>query len=111
MRVFQPEGLNIQPVDGLINDVTVIGEIEPQAYVRDYFVGDGLTLKFYLSQTPFAKSSQTFFDEEYPGPGLDATRWKSSDPAGAVSVSGGNLQIAGGHGSGRRNDGTVRGED
>ena len=37
----------------LVNDVTVIGLDEPQAYVRDYFVGDGLSLRFYLSQTPF----------------------------------------------------------
>jgi hypothetical protein len=96
---FWPEGLISQPADGLINDVTVIGEIEPQAYVKDYFVGDGLTLKFYLSQTPFTKTSQILFDEEYPGPRLDATRWVASDPAGAVSVSGGNLQIAGGTGA------------
>jgi hypothetical protein len=73
--------------------------MEPQAYVKDYFVGDGLTLKFYLSQTPFTKTSQTLLNEEYPGPGLDATRWVASDPAGAVSVSGGSLQIAGGTGA------------
>ena len=95
---FSPEGLVTQPVDGLINDVTVIGEVEPQAYVKDYFVGDGLTLKFYLSQTPFTKSSQTVLDEEYAGSGLDATRWVVNDPAGAISVSNGNLQIAGGTG-------------
>ena len=29
------------------------------------FAGDGLTLKFYLSQTPFTKTNTTLFDEEY----------------------------------------------
>jgi hypothetical protein len=95
---FAPEGLKLQPADGLINDVTVVGNIEPQDYVTDYFVGDGLTLKFYLSQTPFTSSSQTVVDEEYLDPGLDATRWALVDPAGAVSVTGGKLQIAGGTG-------------
>ncbi len=96
---FYPEGLKLQPRDGLINDVTVMGEIEPQAYVKDYFVGDGLTLKFYLSQTPFTKSSRVLFDEEYSGTGLNPTRWVKTDPEAAVSLSSGNLQIAGGNGT------------
>jgi len=100
---FSPEGLILQPVDGLINDVTVIGDIEPQAYVKDYFVGDGLTLRFYLSQTPFTKSSKTLFDEEYTASAPDPTLWNVTDPASAVSVSGGRLQIAGGTGA----DGTT----
>jgi len=54
---FNPEGLRLQPVAAVINDATVTGETEPQAYVKDYFVGDGLTTRFYLSQTPFIKGS------------------------------------------------------
>jgi len=96
---FWPEGLTLDPVDALINDVTVVGEIEPEAYVTDYFVGDGLTLRFYLSQTPFTKTSTTVFDEEYLGTALDATRWSVVDPGSAVLVSGGKLQIAGGTGA------------
>jgi hypothetical protein len=95
---FCPEGLKLQPVDGLINDVTVIGQSEPQAYVKDYFIGDGITLKFYLSQPPFTKASKTVFDEEYINSSLDPTRWNLTDPAHVISVSGGKLQIAGGTG-------------
>jgi hypothetical protein len=95
---FYPEGLKLQPVNALINDVTVIGQNEPQAYVSDYFVGDGLTLKFYLSHTPFTKTSKTLFDEEYTSPALDPTLWNLTDPAHVVSLSGGLLQIAGGTG-------------
>jgi hypothetical protein len=95
---FCPEGLTLQPVNGLINDVTIIGQSEPQAYVRDYFVGDGLTLKFYLSQTPFTKKSVTLFDEEYTISPLDPALWSVTDPSNSVSVSGGELQIAGGTG-------------
>jgi len=96
---FSPEGLKLQPVQGLVNDLTVIGQIEPQAYVKDYFIGDGITLRFYLSQAPFNKSSKILFDEEYSEPVLDPTRWKVTDPAAAVSVNAGQLQISGGTGA------------
>ncbi|HZR57137.1 MAG TPA: hypothetical protein VFA74_09720 [Terriglobales bacterium] len=96
---FSPEGLQLQLGNTVINDLTVIGEMEPQAYVRDYFVGDGLTTRFYLSQKPFTKSNQTFVDEEYSGSALDLRRWTATDPANAVSVANGKLQIAGGTGS------------
>src|SRR5271165_1464816 len=96
---FCPEGLKLQGVNALINDVTVIGQSEPQAYVTDYFVGDGLTLKFYLSQTPFTKKNTTLFDEEYTISPLDPALWSVTDPANVVSVSGGELQIAGGTGA------------
>jgi len=95
---FCPDGLKLQPVNGLINDVTVIGQSEPQAYVKDYFVGDGLTLKFYLSQTPFTKASKTLFDEEFTISPLAPTLWSVIDPLNVTSVSGGQLQIAGGTG-------------
>jgi hypothetical protein len=95
---FSPEGLKLQPVNALANDITVIGEIEPQPYVKDYFVGDGLTYRFYLSQTPFVKKNSTLFDEEYTTSPLDPTLWSLTDPTNVVSVSGGKLQIAGGTG-------------
>ena len=95
---FDPGGLTLEPVKAAINDVTIIGEIEPQAYVTDYFVGDGLTTRFYLSQPPFIRKSTTLFDEEYTTSPLEPTLWTVSDPAGVISVSGGKLIIAGGTG-------------
>lgn len=95
---FNPQGLTLQSGSGVFNDVTVIGEVEPQAYVKDYFIGDGLTTRFYLSQTPFVKSNKTLFDEEYTVSPLDGTLWCVTDPSNALSVSGGKLQIVGGTG-------------
>jgi hypothetical protein len=95
---FSPGGLSLQSADGLTNDVTVVGLVEPQDYVKDYFVGDGLSLKFYLSQTPFSRAGRTLLDEEYAGTALNPTRWSATDPASAVSVSNGKLQVAGGTG-------------
>jgi hypothetical protein len=95
---FSPDGLWLNSPNLLVNDLTVIGQDEPQAYVRDYFVGDGESLKFYLSQPPFAQAKPALIDEEYLGPGLDPTTWVVNDPSAAVSVVAQTLQIAGGTG-------------
>jgi len=96
---FNPEGLTLQSVNTLVNDITMMGEIEPQAYVKDYFVADGLTTRFYLSQTPFVKKSTAIFNEEYTVSPLEPTLWSVVDPASIISVSQGKLQIAGGTGA------------
>jgi hypothetical protein len=95
---FSPEGLWLNSPNLLVNEVTVIGQDEPQAYVRDYFVGDGESLKFYLSQTPFAQAKPALLDEEYLGQDLDPTTWVMNDPSSAVSVVAQTLQVAGGTG-------------
>jgi hypothetical protein len=95
---FSAEGLWLSSPNLLMNDLTVIGQEEPQAYVRDYFVGDGLSVKYYLSQKPFAQAKPVLIDEEYLGPGLDPTTWAVNDPSAALSVAAQTLQIAGGTG-------------
>ena len=95
---FSPGGLWLNTPNLLMNELTVIGQDEPQAYVRDYFVGDGESLKFYLSQTPFAQAKPALIDEEYLGPVLDSTTWVVEDPSSAVSVVAQTLQVEGGTG-------------
>jgi hypothetical protein len=95
---FSPMGLKLASPNLLANDVTVIGLDEPQAYVRDYFIGDGLTLNFYLSQEPFQQTKPALINEEYLGPGLDPTTWVVNDPTSAISVVAQTLQVNGGTG-------------
>jgi len=95
---FSPEGLWLNSPNLLVNKIMMIGQDEPQAYVRDYFVGDGESLEFYLSQEPFAQAKPALIDEEYLGPGLDPTTWGVSDPSSAVSVVAQTLLVAGGTG-------------
>jgi hypothetical protein len=95
---FSPMNLKLVCPKLLINDVTVIGLEEPQAYVRDYFVGDGLSLRFYLSQKPFPQSKPALIDEQYLGTALDPSTWVVNDPASAVSVLAQTLQVNGGTG-------------
>ena len=91
-----PQGLILAQPDCLANDVTVVGETEPTTYVRDYFIGDGTTLGFYLSRAPFARATVTIFEEEYSGTKLGPTLWYVGDPNAKVSVSGGQLRLTGG---------------
>ncbi len=99
---FSPGDLQLQSVNRLVNDLTILGPLEPSAHVKDYFCGDGYTTYFYLSEKPFTRSSQvalynrTILDEIYTE--LDPTHWIVTDPQHAISVSNGQLQVAGGTG-------------
>ncbi len=92
---FLPEALAIAKPDLLRNDVTIVGELEPQLYARNYFLGDGLTLNFALSSNPYDATSITLFQENYLGPGLTPTLWALSDPNHTVSVQSGVLHLNG----------------
>jgi hypothetical protein len=100
---FSPGDLQLQSVNRLVNDLTILGKLEPSAHVKDYFVGDGLTTKFYLSQKPFSRSNEiplynrTILDEIYAE--LDPTHWNVTDPQHVIAVSNGQLQVAGGTGT------------
>ncbi|MFZ0227683.1 MAG: hypothetical protein WAL41_12205, partial [Mycobacterium sp.] len=67
-----------------------------------YFVGDGETTTFYLSQIPFTRKSEvplynrTILDEEYTE--LDPTHWITTGPANVFTVIGGQLNVSGGTG-------------
>lgn len=93
---FASTALTLQRPDKLHNDVTILGESAPVTYVRDYFLGSGATLAFYLSKAPYSKTATTIFDEDYSGIQLSPTLWDVSDPNHKVSLSGGQLLLNGG---------------
>jgi hypothetical protein len=99
---FSPGDLQLLSVNRLVNDLTILGPLEPGAHVKDYFCGDGETRYFYLSEKPFTRASQvalynrTILDEIYTE--LDPTHWTATDPLNVISVSNGQLLVAGGTG-------------
>jgi len=120
---FDPTGLTLSQPVKLLNDITMVGEIQPLTYVRDYFLGDGTTLEFYLSETPFGNTAITSSPYGYPEPPSPAvlkeaadpvsryfsvlsddysesqllpTMWDITDPNGAIALTGGRLQLTGG---------------
>ncbi|MGB8012380.1 MAG: hypothetical protein WCF68_12235 [Terriglobales bacterium] len=100
---FSPSDLQLQSVNRLVNDLTILGTLEPGAHVKDYFCGDGYTSYFYLSQKPFTRISpvalykRTILEETYTE--LDPTHWTATDPQHAISAGNGQLQVAGGTGT------------
>jgi len=92
---FMPGGFSVAVPDLLGNDVTIIGELEPEVYIRNYFLGDGLTLNFTLSDSPYGATASTLFQESYQGPGLSPTLWALTDPNHTVSVQSGTLHLNG----------------
>ncbi|HXE91492.1 MAG TPA: hypothetical protein VNK82_11060 [Terriglobales bacterium] len=101
---FTPEGLRLSAAAPILNDVTVVGRVEPRPLVKDYFLGDGLTLRFQLSHTPFTRRNAVILEEEYKSGALDPLLWNVTDPASAFSISAGKLNVEGGAGA----DGATR---
>jgi hypothetical protein len=83
---------------GLANDLTVCGEEEPAVYVTEYFLGDGATTHFVLSEAPyFQPASRTILIYElFNGPGIDPVLWSVNGEsyfglgANGLTVNGGN---------------------
>ena len=63
----------------LANDVTVCGENEPQAYVTEYFLGDGVTTQFNLAADPYFPSANktTIVSELFNEPQINETLWSA----------------------------------
>ena len=93
---FDSSALTLSQPEKLVNDVTLVGEIEPLTYVRDYFLGNGATLDFYLSQTPFGNAAATIFEDDYAESQLTPTVWEVNDPNSAISLNNGKVQLNGG---------------
>lgn len=98
-RHFRPESLELTPLGNPIqNDVTVLGDTEPQAHVKEYFAGDGFTSRFPLSAAVFGAESQRLLADDFTGSAFDTTKWIETDPASEISLFQGRLNVTGGTG-------------
>jgi hypothetical protein len=95
-ETFIPEALRIEQQERASSDLTVVGEIGPGAYVKDYFVGDGHTMRFPMSQQPFLRPSVVWLEEEYARE-LSSMKWSNADAA-TISTANGKLVVEGGTG-------------
>jgi hypothetical protein len=86
---------------GLANDITVCGELEPAAFVTEYFLGDGITAQFNLAAEPFFPSAARakIIDESFNEPNIDLSVWQASGSPGSLSLGLGGLVMNGGTGT------------
>lgn len=95
---YTPSDLTISPIpDSIVNDAIVLGDIEPQSYMSEYFPGDGFEGSFSLIGSPFGTDSAQLIDEQFQGSTIDETKWNVSDvPANLIRPDSGFLNILGG---------------
>jgi len=93
-----PQALKLSCEQRTVNDLTVVGRMEPRAYVKDYFLGDGLSLDFRLSHLPFTRRASRIVEDEFGDAQLNPLRWAVSDPVQAITTSTGKLRVSGGTG-------------
>lgn len=69
----------------VVTDVTVCGPAEPQAYVTEIFVGDGITTAFDLSEVPFLEKG-VVIEDAFSQAAIDNQVWAVSDGGSQVST-------------------------
>lgn len=99
-RFFTPSNLKIKPTtDPIVNDAIVLGDVEPQGFVTEYFVGDGFEGAFPLMGSPFGTDSAVLLDEQFQNSSIDETKWNVYDvPQTLLKPDSGFLNVLGGLG-------------
>lgn len=95
---FTPANLKIGPInDPVINDCIVIGDVEPQGIMNEYWVGDGLTNAFPMLSSIYGVDSAKLLDEIFSGgPDPDTNVWTVVDSVNDVlRVDNGYLNVIG----------------
>jgi len=97
---FENLRLNATTKRALANDITVCGEHEPTTYVTEYFLGDGVTTQFNLSDRVFAPAGaeSTLISELFNEGQLDLRRWGYPGANGFIALGAGGLLMQGGTG-------------
>jgi hypothetical protein len=99
-RRFRPDALEVTPLGNPIqNDVTILGAAEPQAFVTEYFVGDGFSSRFALAAPVYGAESSLLLADDFSGLSIDTNRWQEIDPASHIQIFEGRLNITGGTGA------------
>lgn len=95
---FTPSRLLIQPtLDPVINDVIVVGSVEPQGYINEYFVGDGFTAAFPLLSGIYGVDNSVLLDEDFGGSQINSATWSVFDTVNQwLKATSGYLNVTGG---------------
>lgn len=95
---FSPNRLTLTAnTDPIINEAVVLGDVEPQQYLNEYFYGDGLTGQFPLMASPYGVDRTVLINEDFTGGTLDGSIWNEVDTASDyLQLSNGYLNALGG---------------
>jgi hypothetical protein len=83
----------------LATDITLSGETEAAAYITEYFMGDGTTSVFQLTQRPYRTTgSASVLDERFDQAAINPLRWSIADNGSFLSLTHAGLTMTGGNG-------------
>jgi len=94
---FTPGRLSIGPItDPVINDAIVLGDVEPQGLMNEFWVGDGLTNAFPMASSVYGVDSALLLDDIFSGAAVDSNIWTEVDSVNnVIRVDNGYLNIIG----------------
>ena len=97
---LDPSSLTLAQAAELVNDVTVCGESEPQAYVTDVFQGDGSTTSFELTRRPIRVPAlaSALVADSFDQSAINILVWQISDPGSRFTLTAAGLTVNGGNG-------------
>lgn len=91
---FDPRSLTTTVLNvPIVNDITIVGDIEAGNIRADYFIGDGFTGNFPLLHKVFHGSSSLMLQESWNNPQLNTQSWYVQDPGDNFDYSAGALNI------------------
>lgn len=91
---FAPKDLNTTVLQvPVVNDVTIIGDIEAGNNCEDYFVGDGFTADYALLHQVFRGASALLLQETWQNDSLNLQTWYLQDEGDNFDFSAGALNI------------------
>jgi hypothetical protein len=101
-KTFTPSRLQLKASEELVvNDAIVLGDIEPQGYMNEYFVGDGFTALYPLLSSVYGVDSSLLLDDDFGGSQIDPDKWTVYDTVNNwLQVSNGYLNALGGNNDG-----------
>jgi hypothetical protein len=100
---FTPSRLTVKPLnEPVINDVIVLGDIEPQNYINEWNIGDGTTAPWPLISSVFGVDRSVLLDDDFStgtqGSSIDTSKWTVFDSIqNYLQVSNGFLNVVGGN--------------
>lgn len=95
---FTPANLQVKPsVDPVVNDAVVLGDVEPQNRITEYFLGDGFTGDFPLMSSIYGVESSLLIDETFGDTDIDDSVWLEQDTVNDwIHTFSGFLNVVGG---------------
>jgi hypothetical protein len=101
-QFFTPDQLVVRPAtEQIINDAIVLGDIEPQGFMSELFMGTGNRGTYPLLSSIFGIESAVLIDETFQGSSIDEQKWNVNDNANNwLQPANGFLNFLGGSGNG-----------